>query len=231
MDVESREYRTPKGRRVRLWVRPRTNDAMMSESSLNEDEYRLADVALGDAAAIDVGSHIGQVAIGLALDNPAARIFALEPVPENVELLRRNLVENDLVDRVTVLAGATATKSRSQVEIAYDFSGGEIASMHRYVGNQPMPDGTGSTTISVPGYTLPDLMALAGGPVALIVTDCEGGEYALLRPGTALRHVAEVRGEYHDGFARLVAQLDKTHDVERLAGGDGFGSFVARLRR
>ena len=230
--MELKEFRTPKGRTVRLWCRPGTNDQMMAYSCLDEDEYGLKDVDLESGLAVDVGSHIGMVAIGLLIDNPHAVCVAVEPLAENVALIIRNAEENDVRHRLEIEHGAAARK-KGDVEIAWDFAGGDIASMHRYVGNQPMPDGTMQKTATVRGITLSDI--LRAGTARLLVTDCEGGEYDLLGNTTATgwsvkSRVAEIRGEYHDGYTRLVELLDKTHDVERLRGDDAVGGFVARLR-
>lgn len=228
--MDTRDYRTPRGNTARLFVRPGTNDGMMAESSLVDDEYGLASLDLDFGTAVDVGAHIGQVAVGLALDYPNLRVLAVEPVPENVELLRKNIEANGVADRVEVVVGAAASAKATKVSIAYAFEGGELETMHRFVGNQAMPTGTRSAVVDVPAVPLSELVRRAGGTIALLVTDCEGGEYGLLS-GTPLRAVLEIRGEYHDGYARLARQLERTHDVEQRSGSDGFGAFVARLRR
>ena len=227
--MDQKEFRTPHGRTVRLWCRPGTNDRDMAYSALDEDEYGLRDVPRGSLRlAADIGAHIGMVAIGLALDHPGLDVLAVEPVPANIELLRRNIDENGVADRVTVIPGA-ASKTRTSVDIAWDFAGGEAADMHRYVGNQPMPEGTKQSVLAVAGITLADL--IPAGTLDLMVMDCEGGEYALLgAPATAKSRVRQIRGEYHGGYTRLVGLLDKTHDVKRVKGDDAVGGFIATAR-
>ena len=227
--MDQKEFRTPHGRTVRLWCRPGTNDRDMAYSALDEDEYGLRDVPRGSLhLAADVGAHIGMVAIGLAVDHPGLDVLAVEPIPANIELLRRNIDENGVADRVTIIPGA-ASKTRTQVDIAWDFAGGETANVHRYVGNQPMPAGTTQSVLSVAGITLVDL--IPAGTLDLLVMDCEGGEYALLgAPATAKQRVRQIRGEYHGGYGKLLALLDKTHVVERIAGNDAVGGFIATAR-
>lgn len=222
-------FRTPHGHAVRLRCRPGTNDAMMGESSILQDEYQLKQVELGTGVAVDVGAHIGMVAIALALDHPQARILAVEPVPENIQLMRENLDLNGVADRVTIMEGAAAGPTQRSVEIAYNFEGGEQERMHRFIGNQAMPAGARQTVITVPAVRLRDLLKAAGGHIDLLVTDCEGGEHALLA-GTGLAHVDDIRGEYHMGWAALAQQLAATHDAEQISGSDGSGGFVARRR-
>lgn len=229
--MEKKEFRSPRGRTVRLWCRPGTNDRDMAYSCLDEDEYGLREVRLDDGVAVDVGSHIGMVAIGLLVDNPDARVIAVEPIPENVALIERNAEENGVADRLDI-HHAAASRIKTMVDVAWDFAGDETASVHRYVGNQPMAPGTTQKVATVPGATLASLTLR---PVRLLVTDCEGGEYELFGNTTAAgakakAQVAEIRGEYHRGYARLVGLLDQTHDVERLRGDDTVGGFVARLR-
>ena len=228
--MDQKEFRTPHGKTVRLWCRPGTNDRDMAYSALDEDEYGLRDVPRGSIhLAADVGAHIGMVAIGLAVDHPTASIVAVEPVPANVELLRRNIEENGVADRIAILEGAAAKTKSAPVTIAWDFAGGETASVHRFVGNQPMPAGTTQTTLQVPAVTLSDI--IPAGTLDLLVIDCEGGEYAFLgAPATAKQRVRQIRGEYHGGYGKLLALLEKTHVVERIKGDEAVGGFIATLR-
>lgn len=223
-----REFRSPRGRKIMLNCREGTNDAMMAESALDQDEYGLRAFEV-TGVAVDVGAHIGMVTIGLLKDNPNLRVLAVEPIAANVALLLENAALNDVSERVTVLEGAAAKPTAKTVTIAYDFRGGETQDMHRFVGNQPMPEGTQQTTKSVPAITLPLLVRQAGGTIDLIVTDCEGGEYDLLQ-GTSLAKVDTIRGEYHDGYERLAKALQPTHKVERVGEDDAFGGFRATLR-
>ena len=231
--TEEREFRTPHGKSMRLLCREGTNDQMMAYSCLDEDEYRMRDIPRGTLKrAADIGSHIGMVAIGLALDHPNCKVTAVEPIPANLALLEENVRRNGVEDRVTVIWGA-ASKSASSVDIAWAFHGNDAADMHRFVGNQPMAAGTKQEVVTVPGITL---AAIVGDlPLDLLVTDCEGGEYDLLG-GTAKyakdarARVREIRGEYHGGYDKLEKLLAATHDVEPLGGSSSFGGFVAKAK-
>ncbi len=55
------------------------------------------------AAACDLGAGAGVIALGLALALPSAKITAVELQPRLAELARRNAVENQLADRVSVV--------------------------------------------------------------------------------------------------------------------------------
>jgi FkbM family methyltransferase len=225
-------FRTPHGKAIRLECREGTNDAMMARSSLDEDEYRLGDIPAGTlTTAVDVGAHIGMVAIGLALDHPDCMVQAVEPIPANVDILKANIARNGVEDRVRVVWGA-ASRNAQQVDVAWAFEGGDAADMHRFVGNQPMAPGTRQKTVTVPGITLNGLITPTG--IDLLVIDCEGGEYELFAGKTAVamktkRLVREIRGEYHGGFTRLEALLE-SHEVVPIGGASTFGGFIARVR-
>lgn len=228
--VARKTFATRRGNAVELLVRDGTNDAMMAESAIEADEYGLANVELGSGVAVDIGAHIGMVAIALAVDHPEARIIAVEPVPENVALMRDNLELNGVADRVEVVE-AGAGKATGYMTIEYAFAGGDVADMHRFVANQTMDEGTTSKTLTVRSVSLGDLTRE---PVRLLVTDAEGAEYQLFgRTSVAARRekalVAEIRGEFHGSYEKLVELLDATHEVERLSAGD-LGMFVARVR-
>lgn len=233
MDTEEREFTTPKGATVRLHCRTGTNDQMMAYSALNEDEYGLGSIDAGTLSLVaDIGAHIGMVAIGIALDHPGCDVIAVEPLAENVELMRRNAELNGVANRMLIIHGA-ASKTSAPVTIAWDFEGHEAAEMHRYVGNQPMPEGTVQRTAQVPGVTLASI--IPAGTLDLLVTDCEGGEYELLGGKTpaakaARARVTEIRGEFHGGFAKLADLLAATHEVCQTRGDDATGGFVARVK-
>jgi FkbM family methyltransferase len=147
------------------------------------------------------------------LDNPQARAICVEPIPDNVGVLRQNLELNGLAERATVIAAAVGTKT---VRMG---SGTE-----RYVAN--MLGASGPETL-VPKVTLRDLVKEAGGEIELLKTDCEGGEWALLRP-LCVKHVERIVGEWHGRTeADLVELLAATHVVVASETHPGLGLFVA----
>lgn len=224
--MTERAFVSPNGRTVLLDCREGTNDEMMARSCLDEDEYGLRGHPPIRTAA-DIGAHIGPVAIGLALDHPEARIVAVEPVAANVELLRANLSRNGVADRVDVVHGAATHPRRRTVRVAWDFDGHEIATMHRFVGNQPMPRGTVQQVVEVPAVSLAAVLDRLGSSCDLLVTDCEGAEYGLLAD-RAVSAVSEIRGEYHRGWGDLERLLAATHSLTRIRGDEQVGGFAAR---
>ena len=209
-------FTTPRGNSAVMECRPDTNDEMVCYSILTEDEYGFRPLHL-TGTALDIGAHIGAATVALALDNPELRVIAVEPVPDNIILLARNVEANGLSDRVSIIEGAAG---RGPQRVGWDFRARKkaditAASMHRYIGNQRMPKGTRAAEITVPGYTLAKLVKLAGGAVSLVKIDCEGCEHGWFS-GPALEHVERIHGEVHQG-PRAAVYTDKAAFLAALS--------------
>lgn len=222
--------RTPKGNDAYFDVRVGTADYNNIISCCTEDEYGTRELDLGDGVAFDVGAHIGGVAITLAIDNPGARIYAIEPVPPNIALLRQNIANNDLEDRITVLEGAVGAPGQTEATVSWDFSGGpneESAVHHRYIGNMANIPYLTSRQHPTTAYDMATLAILGNYDIAFMKIDCEGGEYALFAGGP-IGAIGALRGEYHSSWYRLVGLLEATHEVVQLNGSTAtFGGFRA----
>lgn len=206
-------WTTPKGHFVRMTHRVGTSDWNTVSSVMKpHDEYELADLALSGRAA-DVGAHIGAVSVALLMDFPDLTVVAVEPVPDNVVLLRRNLEENGVMDRCEVIAAAVG-KGKSTT-IRYGYTGTVSAEHHAFIGNStivyPEAPMLPHEEAQVPVIRLSDL-----GVLDFVKIDCEGGEWGFLR-GKALGKVARIHGEAHPVLGHrapdMAGQLAATHDV------------------
>lgn len=223
-------FRTPRGSSAQMAYRPETNDWNTLVSCMTEDEYGLAGMTFGPGSVlVDVGAYAGGVTIALALDNPDARLIAVEPLPANVELIADNVQRNALYERVLLLPVAVAAPGTRKTTIRWAFDDTDSGRHHRFVGNSTLATDTETSQHAlVDCVTLSDLVALAGGTIHLLKVDCEGGEYALFEDADGLSCVREIRGEYHDGWYRLVDLLGATHVVTQMgACTDHFGGFRA----
>lgn len=204
-----------------------TADFNNLRSCMDEDEYALRDVEFS-GTAVDVGAHIGGVTVSLALDHPQCRVIAVEALSENVTVLERNVEQNGL-GNVTVLHRAAAEPGRKRAKVEWNFRGNESGDHHRYIGNAVLPpDATrDSDSEMVQCIDLTALVAMAGGRIDFMKIDAEGAEYPLFADQSALYNLGEIRGEFHAGWAPLVALLERTHIVHLLSGTDHFGGFKA----
>ena len=221
--IEVHDVRTPRGRHARMGCRAGTSDLATVGSTFElwgqlHDEYGTAALALDDGAFVDVGAHIGSVAIAVLLDNPRAHAICLEPLPENVELLWSNAERNGVADRLQIIEGAAGKGHTVTVRYGPDDA-------HRYIANVR---GASGEYVNVRAISLAQLVRMAGGRIAALKSDCEGGEYALFdaTPAT-LRKVGRITGEYHGGEQPLRDLLERTHAVTVKNGDRYVGHFEA----
>lgn len=238
-DPEWLDLESPRGRRIRIKVRPDTSDAATLHSTfwapgrILHDEYGLVDLHL-TGWAIDVGAHIGSVAIALALDNTDLQVLAIEAVPENAALLAENVRLADVADRVHVIAAAAAGPGDRRLTIRYgprDEFDRDEDDQSRYIGNLDRGHGRRGVTASVPAVSLPGLLSEHHiEEVAYAKLDCEGCEWRFLAT-PAVARIRLIGGEYHTiGHEPLLQLLGPTHDVEMLSEDGGFGLFRATRR-
>ncbi|HUQ63803.1 MAG TPA: FkbM family methyltransferase [Acidimicrobiales bacterium] len=227
MDTEVQPVTAARGGRGQLVIRDETSDLSLALATLSnhwatgDDEYGLADLHI-EGVFVDVGAHIGVVSLAVLLDNPEATAILVEPIPENMALARETMALNDLTSRVTFVEAAVGTKT---VRYGTDLD-------DRFVGNLGYNDGPTITTEKV---TLAQLVKMAGGRIAALKTDCEGGEWSLLDSrsvGKVERIFGEWHGHDHDfsGPERLHRLLDVTHEVTVLSDDGGVGLFRAVAR-
>lgn len=117
---------------------------------------------------LDAGANIGLYSVWAAQRWPGARTIAVEPLPRNVELLRRNL-ELALPDGEHEVVAAAATTADGEVT----FGGVAQFSMGHVVDDgEPADDG-----ITVPAR---DVFGLVGDGVDILKLDIEGAEWPIL---------------------------------------------------
>jgi FkbM family methyltransferase len=214
-------WTTPDGHDVFMAYRDGTNDWNTISSVMTNDEYRMHDIS---GTAVDVGAHIGSATVAMLIDNPDLHVHAVEPIPDNLELLRFNLEQNGLTDRCTVIEGMVGTDT-----VEYGFTGTEAAVHHAYIGNATGLGGTATLTATARRVRLAEFWS-----VDFLKIDCEGGEWGFLDT-PAVGNVALIVGEWHPvgGHTQgdMLALLGKTHVVTFDGPQTGPGGFRAERRR
>ena len=180
---------TPKGVKFSMNCREGTSDANICTLIALQDEYHLASFDF-DHVAIDVGAHIGAVTVPLLIDNPELRVVAVEPVFENLIMLRKNIEENGVGDRATVLP--IACGEDEMVSIRHGWKG-----RHRHIGNLDT-GGKFDHADQVLSMPLSRIRSGIGSrPISLLKLDCEGCEWQVLAD-PAIAYCERIVGEFHD---------------------------------
>jgi FkbM family methyltransferase len=194
-----------------IHYRPGTSDTELIYKILlkpgRKAEYAFP-AQLDPRVILDIGANIGVASVFLAQSFPQARIYAFEPAPVNVELLRLNAAACPGVTVLPIALGAVD----SDVEMYFSDS----------------PNNYGGFSLSTQGSDLNRklrvsqrniqavLDELAVDRVDLIKIDTEGAEYDIL---TALREdvlarVACITGELHgQRDFELLAYLSRWFDI------------------
>lgn len=174
---------------------------------------------------LDIGANIGTVTAALARRYPAARIWAFEPLPENLDLLRHNVARFPRVRVVPFGLGArTESRPYTRSDNPRNFGGGG------FFGGR---DDHGTQVEGLPIVAVGEaLEGLGISAVDTIKIDTEGAEHDILMsfPPARLRQVAVIVGELHGkpGDAELLDYLARWFEIEPVVRGGRVKWFRAR---
>jgi FkbM family methyltransferase len=159
---------------------------------------------------IDCGANIGLSAVWFSYLFPEARIFAVEPDADNIEVARRNLAP---YPNVTLLHGAIW-------DCPKDLTISDTTVAPWAYQMREAQDDAGNRDMILKSFTIPKIMAIADTPQALIVKiDIEGAEASLFRSNIEwVGRTDLIAIELHDWllpkertsapFIRAIANLD-----------------------
>ncbi|NQW47745.1 MAG: FkbM family methyltransferase [Planctomycetes bacterium] len=132
-----------------------------------------------DGDFINVGANVGIIAVGILLSGSRRRVVCVEPLPECVKLLERNLDQAVVRQRAMIVTAAATSESASRGTTLFTVpgrpeytSGGTL--VHASV------RGALSEPVVVDSVRIDDLVATEGLNVVGIIMDCEGGEHRAL---------------------------------------------------
>lgn len=183
------------------------SDQSVFEEIFKDRLYRAAEPILKQAKTIiDVGAHIGFFAIYARALNPAAKIFCLEPEPENFVLLEKNLQQNKIKAKIFQTALSADEKDETDLYIS------ENSHNHTTVQSN-------LKSIKVKAVTVSNFFAknkIIGADVVKL--DIEGGEFPILSSWdeNVYKKIKSIVMEYHE---------DKNHKaktLEDILGSNGF---------
>lgn len=183
-------YPAPIGH-LRLHLRSNNGADAFVHSEVFEHQYYRLPLRFAPATILDLGANIGLSTIYFARHYPESRLACVEPVPENVRLLIRNLKDNAVNAEVI----AAAIDSKDGV-VAMERSATDYG--HKIAAATPSAVWFDVASVSIPSI----LRRLGWARVGLLKIDVEGHESVLL--SQACEWLADVDAlcvEYHHHFA------------------------------
>ena len=174
------------------YIREDTNDLNTILSIVANDEYKTSKMTYSDGDTfVDIGAHIGGWSKLMQHLVPESRVIAVEPIPENVQLLKQNLTTN-----VHFIPWAIFSRSEISKKMNYG-DDSEQGRHHRFIGNV-VSFGWGKS-VKVPTISLNDLLKDVE-KVRVMKMDCEGSEYVALKFASkeTLSKIDYIIGEYHN---------------------------------
>ena len=126
--------------------------------------------------AFDVGAHVGTFACHLAEAHPTRHDDLLRAVGDDGRYLQRNIDQNGLGNRISVVEAALSGETGSAL---FDDHGG--ASVHSGLAEgHPVDDPHAAGRVKVRTLGFDDAIAAEpAAPVTFVKLDCEGGEYQM----------------------------------------------------
>jgi FkbM family methyltransferase len=176
---------------VRLHLRSNNGSDAFVHSEVFEHQYYRLPLRFAPATILDLGANIGLSAIYFARCYPGSRIACVEPVPENLKFLIRNLRDNAVAADV-IAAAIDAKDGVVAIERGVADYGHKIAAV------PAAPGALEVASVSVPSI----LRRLGWDRIGLLKIDIEGHENVLLSKACDwLQDVDALCLEYHHHFA------------------------------
>ncbi|SKA17071.1 FkbM family methyltransferase [Sediminibacterium ginsengisoli] len=161
------------------------------------------DMVPNDGVILDIGANIGVMTVTLALKKDKAKVYAFEPVPDNIKTIEK-VLKHHKIGSVTLFRTALGEES------------GEIRMVVPVVGNSNMQglshvvedkaDEAGGQYFTVPLQRLDDMKELqAVQKITAIKIDVENFEYYVLKGGRELllKHKPVIYCELWDNERRI----------------------------
>ncbi len=210
-------------------LRPGTNDEVIYNSVVTQNEYRLPNELGRDTVVVDIGAHIGSFS-HLALTRGAGSLFGFEPEPSNYACARRNLAPFGVGVH---LFNHAVWRS--------DIPGQRLP----FYASSDRANGGGGTLIwetdgplveAVPFDEIVDAVSQRGAcRIDVLKIDCEGAEFPILLTSRLLDRIDRIVGEYHELRAQLPSHVRipgyDEFSIEGLAAGLERAGFTVTWER
>lgn len=196
----------------------------VSANELNEtkgDPYDFRDIQFSDGdVVLDIGAHVGTVAIYLAKKHPNIKVYAFEPAPQNFSCLQDNIRENNLNNIIAI--NKAVTQDGRDISFTVRKSAGQSQTAHMSSSklHKTKDQLHELEEMALESVELDSFLEKEGvKKLALLKIDCEGAEYEVLYNFNAWEKVQHVRGELHSSQEEndaLVKHLKEHADLNSI---------------
>lgn len=160
----------------------------------------------------DIGAHIGSYTLSFAkLVGPEGKVYAFEPVPENLRLLKRNVQLNSYRNVVEIDKAVSSFSGKAKLYLSHTSS----------TDHQLYSSGKKRNLIWVKTTSLDDYFKLHNGKIDFVKIDVQGSEMKVFRGMQGLlkknRHITiltefwpeglRLAGDSPEDYLRLLTQL------------------------
>jgi len=213
------------GRTLRIRVTTRTEiarvDSVWRERILIR---RMVDALRAGDVFLDVGANIGVVSMLVAgAAGPGVVVHALEPEPNNVRALRRNIAENDMVEIVAHELALGASTESGTLHVAGESGTGSHSLLVR-------DDRAGSSRIPVEVVRGDAFVATLDRTPAVVKIDVEGAELDVVQGFGETFEAADLRDVFVEIHPGLLPEGQRAEDVDRLMNAAGLRRVWAQVR-
>lgn len=218
MKIFQQDFVTPWKYKIKATGREDTNDMNTLISCLNEDEYRIDRLPViknlhPDQIAIDLGAHIGGCSLALAARG--YKTYAVEMLPENIDLIKENIKLNNFEGQIIPMRAAITGAPIANMTAYYSDTRVEAGRVHEFIGTTIMGKSPGSTgtngrSIEVAALSLEHLFKMHKiDRCDFLKIDIEGAEWEVVKntPASVLNKVKRIAVEI-EGLEEIVSTSD-----------------------
>lgn len=156
-------------------------------------------IPIQDFDVVDIGTSIGDTPILFAI-NGASRVIGLEPFPQNFDLAKKNIQENNFEDKVHLIrAGCGASDGLQYVDTTKE------SDMRSQINSS-------QNGIEIPIMSIESIVEKFNIQDGILKVDCEGCEYDAILSSKVeiLRKFQFIQVEYHYGYKNLKNKLENS---------------------
>ena len=176
---------------VKFIARPFTHDKFVISEVWTDHVYDPAGFEIKSTdTVVDVGAYIGDFTIFAARKARQGRVLAIEPFPDNYNLLQKNIRINNLRNVIAINKALSDENGTEKIYIAKINSGGH-STVKEYISGDSLEVRSVTLSRIITDYKVKK--------IDFLKMDCEGAEYKILfgTPKSILNKVDKIVMEYH----------------------------------